>query len=270
METIIDSMSYTNKRAFTLIELLAVIAITSILSALLLTGVMQVKNKARSIQCKSNLRQYGIAISSFVTENHALPLFSNSAENKTIYPAHLGSWFVTLFKNAKQLGFGSDSTDRGRGIFLCPRLSKKPFETSSLKNTMWTSYGYNNNGLVEMATGKMRGLGGLGFVKDFGLWKPVPESEIMSPGTMLSVGDGFVSYKNTVMDGSLNIGRMAGEIQLPYENNRIQKRHDGLINNVFCDGHVDSIKFKKQYVSLAEEDLKMWNRDNKGHSEDLK
>jgi prepilin-type N-terminal cleavage/methylation domain-containing protein/prepilin-type processing-associated H-X9-DG protein len=270
METIIDSMSYTNKRAFTLIELLAVIAITSILSALLLTGVMQVKNKARSIQCKSNLKQYGIAISSFVNDNHVYPLAVNSIDNINYYPVHRSSWLVAIFKNLKQLGFYGNNNDGEQGIFRCPNLSKKPFETSSLKNTPWISYGYNSRGILERTTGKLRGLGGLDYIDEFAHWKPVPESQILSPAQMLSVGDGFLSFKNTVMDGSLYIGRMAGIIQLPYENNRLQIRHYGLINNVFCDGHVESIKFKKQYVSVAEEDLKMWNRDNKGHSEDLK
>jgi len=48
-------------RAFTLIELLVVIAIIAVLMAILMPALQRVKEQAREVTCRANLRQYGIA-----------------------------------------------------------------------------------------------------------------------------------------------------------------------------------------------------------------
>jgi prepilin-type N-terminal cleavage/methylation domain-containing protein/prepilin-type processing-associated H-X9-DG protein len=56
-------------RAFTLVELLVVLAIIAILAALLLPAVSRAKESGRGAACISNLRQIGVALQLYVDEN---------------------------------------------------------------------------------------------------------------------------------------------------------------------------------------------------------
>jgi prepilin-type N-terminal cleavage/methylation domain-containing protein len=96
--------SFTNSprrsaAAFTLIELLTVIAIIGILAAILIPTVSAVREKAKQVQCSSNVRDWGRAIMMYAAENknrYAIRdgngywyQYSTSASN-TVYGTYFG------------------------------------------------------------------------------------------------------------------------------------------------------------------------------------
>lgn len=76
-------------KAFTLIELVVVMAVISLLAALLLPALGRAKESGRGTVCLSNLHQIGIALQLYVQDNHNRLPFMNDKSLKTtnLYPA---------------------------------------------------------------------------------------------------------------------------------------------------------------------------------------
>lgn len=67
-----DTFRPRGRRGFTLIELLVVVSIIALLVAILLPALGTARRTARDAACRSNLKQWGIALEAFKVENKAL------------------------------------------------------------------------------------------------------------------------------------------------------------------------------------------------------
>jgi prepilin-type N-terminal cleavage/methylation domain-containing protein/prepilin-type processing-associated H-X9-DG protein len=122
-------MKKKSQKSFTLIELLVVIAIIAILAAMLLPALNKAREKAKSISCVNNLKQYGTAIG----------MYCNDYDSYIgrVYPApdFWVTWITPYISNGKTFADGK--------YFVCPSYTEDKI--------LYRSYAFNYSAQYQKA-----------------------------------------------------------------------------------------------------------------------
>ena len=125
-----------NRRAFSLVELLVVVAIIAVLMAILLPAVSKAREAANRTACCSNLRQVYAALSLYALgNNYQVPIGYRTASeqyNSMVYSTSSGDYWV-LFGLIYQAGYL-----RNPAVLYCPSESNDKFMFNTPDNP-WPS-----------------------------------------------------------------------------------------------------------------------------------
>jgi prepilin-type N-terminal cleavage/methylation domain-containing protein/prepilin-type processing-associated H-X9-DG protein len=243
--------------AFTLLELMVVIAIIAILASLLLPALHKAKRKAERINCFSNNRQWGLALQLYSTDyNDSLPrdgmgqngLFPGNTWNgiPTGHPNDPAAWFNALPGYVSDQPLSNYWVNPGSGSFV-QNSANLPFPGG--RGKIWHCPSARMS-VPEGATVEYRGRHGFfSIVMNVDLKKqssaanyPYPRmpriSSLSKPSATVALFDGVFNPRSEIVNNSPNYNSVNPSIRW----RSFASRHEmgGIIG--FADGHVKYYK----------------------------
>jgi prepilin-type N-terminal cleavage/methylation domain-containing protein/prepilin-type processing-associated H-X9-DG protein len=225
------------RSAFTLIELLTVIAVIAILAAILIPSIGGVREKARTAQGASNLRQIAAALNLFQNEHSKYP----GAHYK--YPeGHPNEGERINWKQAIAEHLGLRDDDWDAPIFSCPNVEEQWTEDWEGNNP--PSYSTNPALIISSSEEGERPLN----VKRPSEVVLVMDASTMnngaSDGNLYGISGSFNGFATRAPEQAITIGNYATS---PRATPRFRQGGSpgtpGAANVAFVDGHVELIEY---------------------------